>query len=235
MIIAEVGHNHNANITIACQMIKAAASVGVDVIKFQLYDTDKIKKPGDTNYEELKKSELTQVELEVLYREANDANIEFLVSVFDESRFDWLDELGIRLQRHKVASRCIRNYELIEKMKETGLPIIASLGEWDEEGTPDHLSGYADFLVCQSRRDILRYGFKDFSKKSFKGAVIGFSDHTIGIEAAKSAIEKGAKIIEKHFTFNKNWRGWDQPSSATPDEFKTLVDLYRRINGGGSK
>ena len=236
MIIAEIGHNWNLDINTACDMIEMAAWRGADAVKFQLYNTDLIKKPGDTNYEELKAAQLTKGNLATLYETALLSRVEFMVSIFDRERFKWIAELDIDIKRHKVASRIIWDLELIGMMADSGLPIIASLGDWPDEEVPQWFPEGTDFLKCVTRRDVLRNGFNGIKAKEFRnGPITGFSDHTIGLEHAKNAINQGAKIIEKHYTHNKNWRGWDQPGSMLPEELEELVEYYRRINGRDTK
>jgi sialic acid synthase SpsE len=235
MIIAEMGHNW-PDIETACEMIEQAAWNEVPIVKFQLYDTDRIKKPGDTNYEELKAKELTIYDLETLYTTAVLSNVEFLVSIFDTERFRWIEKVGIDLKRHKVASRSIWDKELIGLMADSGLPIIASLGGWgDNEKLPEWFPAGTNFLDCQSRREILRHGIDKLPETFEEGGIAGLSDHSIGIYRCRQALKRGAKIIEKHFTFNQNWPGWDQPASAFPKEFKELVEFERSLSGGSIK
>jgi N-acetylneuraminate synthase len=234
MIIAEMGHNW-PDIETACEMIESAAWHEVPVVKFQLYDIDKIKKPGDTNYEELKAKQLTKYDLETLYTTAILSNVEFLVSIFDAERFHWIREIGIELKRHKIASRVINDREVIDLMDQSGLPIIASLGAWDGEELPKHLPKRTNFLACQSRRSILRTGLEPLPKTYEEEGIAGLSDHSIGIYRCRQALYRGAKIIEKHFTFDQNWPGWDQPASAFPKEFKELVEFERSMSGRSIK
>ena len=215
--VSEIGHNFNSDLFKAIDLIHASKDCGCDYVKFQLYDTDKIKSPGDTNYSELKKAQLSYNDMWFLYETAKKAEIGFICSVFDVERLNWYMETDPIV--HKIASRSIFDEELIREMKLTQVPIIASLGAWDK---PDFPKLKADFLFCLSRRDILQNGVTNFPEKFDKYA--GFSDHTIGIEWAKKAIDRGARIIEKHFTIDHNLRGWDQCASATYKEMKEIVD-----------
>ena len=225
LIIAEIGHNHRGNMQIAKNLIRSAKNIGCDIAKFQLYDIDRIKKPGDTNYDELKKAQLTQEDMFELHQICLDVDIEFLCSCFDVKRLKWYLETDPK--HHKIASRSIFNARLIDAMLKSDVPIIASLGAWEGEIFPPFR---AQFLFCRSRRDILRDGLVGFPKK-FNGwhGYDGFSDHTIGIEYAIQALHNGAKIIEKHYTFDQNWPGWDQPSSATPEEMLKIVQVARTL------
>lgn len=233
LIIAEIGHNFCGDIKLAHDLIHAAKAVGCDIAKFQLYDIDSIKKPGDTNYEELKRSQLTEDQMLSLYETAKKIGIEFLCSTFDIERLGWY--MKTNPKRFKIASRSINNIELIKAMRKIkNTPIIASLGAWeskiDKYGLPTKLPRFrADFLYCQSRRDILRHGLK--LPFEFDNKVVGYSDHSIGVYAAINAMGRGARIIEKHFTFDLNMPGWDQPSSATPQAMKIIVDYAKHLEG----
>ena len=211
LLIAEIGHNWMPfgwkSIPDYIDIVK---ETGWDIAKFQAYDTDKIKQPGDTNYDELKAAELSFDQL----KEARDLclakGVEFMASGFDVERVKWLEKLGVK--RHKLASRSINDLAVIVTMKETQKQIIASLGNYDGPFFPDFK---ADFLFCMTRRQILRNGF--YSDKFYwalDNGHSGFSDHTVGNDWAYRTIEKGAKILEKHITIDKNAAGWDQPSSA---------------------
>ena len=217
LIIAELAHNFNGDISLAKRMIWSAKKNGADIVKFQAYDIDAIKKSWESHYQELKESQLSKSDLEFLERECKKADIEFACSAFDIQRVIWLEEIGVT--RHKLASRSIYNAELIEAMEATGKPIIASLGNWEGDDIPKIKN--AQFLFCIPRRDVLEGGVTEFPKTFV--SYQGFSDHTIGLDYAKLAIDRGAKIIEKHFTFDKNAKGCDQAASMLPEELKELV------------
>ena len=209
LLIAEIGHNWVPNFQTALELIEYVKETGWDVAKFQAYDTDKIKQPGDTNYEELKRAELSLEQLAELRDKCVDVGVEFMASAFDLERIAWMETLGVK--RHKLASRSIHDDAVVGAMVAIGKPIIASLGNWTAPWFPDF---EADFLYCKSRRQILQNGFDHNAFYDAMSTHAGFSDHTIGNYYAKEAISRKVKIIEKHVTDNKNAPGWDQPSSA---------------------
>ena len=131
-ICAEVGHNHNGNTRLAYEMIRVAKQCGADAVKFQLYDTDKIKKYYESRYSELKWAELDYSGLVYLKQIADLCTIELMASAFDQERVGWLEKIGVL--RHKLASRSIYDKETIHAMEKTKKPIIASLGLWRGEG-----------------------------------------------------------------------------------------------------
>ena len=221
MMIAEAGWNWQGSMNTAFKLIDASKECGVSMVKFQLYDIDKIKVPSDDNYKGLKSCQLTRDQVHELEEHAMDVDIEIGFSVFDKERLSWLDDIDIK--RYKIASRTTDNIELCRRIVNKGLPIIASCSR-------DHnvaLAAYdkVDYLFCMSRREILRNGVTNFPNIFHSDLdYTGFSDHTTGIEWAIKAIDRGASVIEKHITLDRNAYGWDQSGSSLPVEFKRLVD-----------
>lgn len=222
LLIGEIGHNWNIKDTkdeglkVAVDLIKLTANCGWDIAKFQLYDTDKIKKPGETNYEELKAAELSFDEISFLKSQCEKYGVEFLASVFDEERLQWTEKLG--MNRYKIASRSIWDKSLVTSAINTGKEVIISLGEWKNPWLPDY---NAKYLHCQSRRSIMRDGMYPINRLDFS-KLSGISDHSVGNDAIYAAIKSGAKIIEKHITLDKNARGWDQPGSANEKDMISI-------------
>jgi sialic acid synthase SpsE len=222
-IIAEIGHNHMGYMRHAKLLIDEAKACGADIAKFQAYDTEKIKKPWQSRYFELKLSEHTKEEFKELKEYCDKVGIEFMASAFDVERVGWLEEIGVK--RHKLASRSINDTELIKAMEATGKPIIASLGRWDKEDLP--VIKNAEFLHCVSEYPAYINNLPNFGEK-YKG----FSDHTIGCYWAREAIKRGATIIEKHFTLDRRLPGNDQKGSADPTDLKDLITYARQHERG---
>lgn len=220
LIIAEIGHNHNGDMSIARDLIRSAKECGADIAKFQLYDTAKIFPPDHKWYWDLERGELSKEQWLEVVSECDKAGIEFLASPFDVERVDWCEEVGMK--RYKIASRSIYDTELIDRVIQTGKEVIVSLGKIDERGIPDI---DAKFLYCVAKYPTLPSDihFPDFDSYA------GFSDHTIGIEAAVVAMARGARIIEKHFTLDKKMDGCDHTGSMEPDELKQLVQYSKKI------
>lgn len=227
-IIAEIGHNGNGNMRLNKLMIDEAKACGADIAKFQLYDTDKIKKVWQSRYMELKMAELTKEDVKELADYCAKVGIEFMASAFDAERVGWLEEVGIK--RHKLASRSIRDEETIKAMEATGKPIIASLGQWDiAQGLPKISN--AQFLFCISEYPTY-ITEKDFPWVFEPRGYNGFSDHSIGTYWAREAIKRGATIIEKHFTLSKELPGFNQKGSMEPYELKDLISYKRQAERG---
>jgi N-acetylneuraminate synthase/N,N'-diacetyllegionaminate synthase len=227
-LIAEIGQNHNGDIGLAVELIHAAKENGAEVAKFQLYDARALfPREGNEWFEYNCKTELSRAQLDIIVDECRKVNIEFMASVFDDTRIAWLEEAGVK--RHKIASRSIYDTTFMRAVAATGKPLLVSLGQWRGAEFPD-IPGAAsvDYLYCISKypteRSDLNFMQVDFERYA------GFSDHTIGITAAMTALARGARIIEKHFTLDKHMYGPDHAGSMTPSEMKQL-DTFRRECG----
>jgi sialic acid synthase SpsE len=224
-LIAEIGQNHNGEMTLAKELIHAAKENGADVAKFQLYDAAALfPAEGNPWFEYNCKTELTKDNVAMLAEECRRLEIEFMASAFDPERVAWLDEVGVR--RHKLASRSISDRPLIQAMGAGGKPMLVSLGMWNRPGFPAiKSSGRVDYLYCIAKYPTeltdIKFSAVDFSLWA------GFSDHTIGIHAAQVAISRGARILEKHFTLDKKAYGPDHGGSMSPAELAEL-NRFRR-------
>lgn len=228
IIIAEIGINHNGSLHLAHELIRQARISGADIAKFQFYDPYKIFGPEGSypNAAALAQALTVQFgfdEAKQLKAWCDQEGVEFMASVFDLERFGWTESLGVR--RHKIASRAAQDQELCERILATGGETFVSLGFWTGPGVP-YEAANARYLYCVPRYPC---PYEDVAlPRSFaESPYQGFSDHTIGIEAALVAVGRGARIIEKHFTLNKGLPGPDHICSATPDELAELSRLSR--------
>ena len=235
-IIAEIGHNWNGEEGMAIGLISAAKIAGADYVKFQLYDVDKIKKPHETNYAELKKGQVTQNQMHRFYHAGKKAGIEVFFSIFDTERLGWVErlehEIGYPMLR-KIATRTFTDIILTDEIIRTAeAPVIITGNPIKYRGKKIPKGKKVYFLYSQSRRDILTNGFDQLASPELYD---GYSDHTIGIDVALKTIglfgNKEDTWLEKHFTFDKNFAGWDQPSSMTPDECYALKQKIKDLNG----
>lgn len=225
IIIAEIGINHNGSIDLAHELIRQARMAGADIAKFQFYDPYKIFGPRGSHPDEASLQQALTVQFGFeqarrLKAWCDQEGIEFMASAFDVERFEWMQAIGVT--RHKIASRAVENRELCDRVLATGQETIVSLGFWTD-ARPPFESPHARYLYCVPKYPC---EYDDIHlPASFAGSIYdGFSDHTLGIEAALVAVGRGARIIEKHFTLNKGLPGPDHVCSATPDE---LTDLCR--------
>ena len=226
LIIAEIGQNHNGDLEIARKLIRAAREKGADIAKFQLYDVDRIFPPDFQWYKEAKEAQLTKEQVLELAGYCENVGIEFSTSVFDLERLQWTEELGMK--RYKIASRSIYEEELINKIASTGKDIMVSLGMYKEDSFPEiNTKGKVDFLYCVAKYPTMPEDL-DFLNVDFSRHA-GFSDHTIGITASLIAMARGARIIEKHFTLDKQMHGPDHSGSMDPNELGQLVRYSQQI------
>ena len=241
LIIAEAGISHLGNMSLAKNLIHLAKWAGCDIWKTQLYDVDKVfpnkqvMVQGRDWYEMVKRTQLTKEQTFQLAEWCKEEEIEFLASAFDVERLGWLEEIGVR--RHKIASRSITNEELFRAIGKTGKDVLVSLGMWSGATTSlkaapyMYNTGKTFYLYCISKyptplseTKLLDVNFRRYS---------GFSDHTIGTEAAIVALARGAQIIEKHFVTSRQVASPDTICSATPEEMKRLVDFARKLEEMG--
>src|SRR5262245_9469289 len=194
IIIAEIGINHNGSLQLAHEMIRQARIAGADIAKFQFYDPYKIFGPKGShpNADALAQALTVQFGKEDAKRLkgwCDEEGIEFMASVFDVERLEWTLELGV--SRHKIASRALENQELVRRVLETGQEAFVSLGFWNQPAIPYDVPQF-HYLYCVPKypceyKDItLPLSFEDSPYE-------GFSDHTIGIEAALVAVGRGAR------------------------------------------
>lgn len=226
-IIVEIGQNHNGDMQLAQEMIAAVADSGADVAKFQVYDAKSLfPQEGNPWFEYNCKTELSLDDVHLLNETCQKYGIEFMASVFDTDRIQWLE--SIQTKRYKIASRSIKDIVLKNALIQTKKPLIASLGMWDEKQFPEFPKGQTQFLYCVSKYptelEDLHFSDVDFDKYD------GFSDHTVGLTAPILAISRGAKIIEKHFTLDKSMYGPDHTCSMTPKELTELCQYTKEFS-----
>lgn len=250
-IIAEAGVNHNGNIEIAKKLIDEAVRCGVDAVKFQSFKAKnlvtKVAKQADyqkenmgkevSQYDMLKALELSDEEHIELISYCNEKGIMFLSSPFDLESIDMLNNLGIEI--FKVPSGEIENVPYLRKIAKTGKKVILSTGMSnlaDIEFALDILKGAGarDISVLHCNTDYPTK-MEEVNLRAMNtignafSVEIGYSDHTKGIEVPIAAVALGAKIIEKHFTLDRNMEGPDHKASLEPNELKNMVDSIRNI------
>jgi len=233
-IIAEIGINWQGDLELAREMIQVAKECGADVAKFQIYDPVRLLDPEHPDlkqhWDTILTTELTHFNVDTLKKECDRVGIEFMASVFRPEVVAWTEDIG--MQRYKIASRSIYDYDLAEAIAATGKPVIVSYGmaKKGKKAAID-VAGVGELrrLYCVSKYPAVLEDIKfmdHWGRNIFGvGKYFGFSDHTSGIAAAVVAITLGARIVEKHFTMDKNYPGPDHVCSITPDELRTLCEL----------
>ena len=254
LIIAEAGVNHNGSMEIAKQLVDAAVEAGVDIIKFQTFKAEKLvsktakqaeyqkKNIGDGNdsqYEMLKKLELSEKDHEELMAYCKEKGIRFWSTAFDFESMDYLHSLGLGLW--KIPSGEITNYPFIRKIASYGEDVIMSTGMcemMDIQNAMDVLLRYGirkeqiTLLHCNTQYPTPYQDVNLNAMASIKHEFdiqVGYSDHTSGIEVPIAAVALGAKVIEKHFTIDRNLPGPDHKASLEPHELKAMVNAIRHI------
>lgn len=231
-IIAEAGSNHGGDMVLAREMVSAAAESGCDYVKFQSWQANRLDplNPDRDFYKNLELSDEAHLDLMEACRRNN---IRFLTTCFDCHRVDFLSSLG--LKSIKVASTDVGSTKLLNLLKEHFPHLVVSTGmSFDEEvrRAAETLKGCSyTFLHCVSLYptplDKVNMARMDWLRQFTPS--VGFSDHTIGVEAGKLAIARGASFVEKHFTVDRSRAGKDQVISASPEELKVLVDYSREV------
>jgi N,N'-diacetyllegionaminate synthase len=248
-IIAEVGVNHNGDMVLAKKTITAAKESGVDCVKFQLFNTKEFMADSSLMYEYVsegkpckenmtdmfKRLELSSEQLSELYAFAHAEGIIPFCSVADREALACVEALGG--DAFKLSSEDLINLPLVEAVCQKKGPVIFSTGMASEEEIEDVLALLKQynkenvmFLHCISlyptNPSEVNMQRVDWLKEK-TGCLVGFSDHTIGNTAAVLAISKGAKVIEKHFTLDKNLPGPDHSFSLDPRELVSYVNTIR--------
>ncbi len=246
-IIAEMSGNHNGSLAKALKIVDLAAEAGVDAIKLQTYTPETItmrstrkeffikdKKnmwKNNSLFDLYKKAHTPWVWHKAIFERAIKKKLVFFSSPFDETAVDFLENLNIPL--YKIASLESNHFPLLKKIAKTGKPVIMSTGlstllEIKESVNYLRKNGCKQLalLKCTSSYPANPEDLNLISIKKLKkifNCEVGFSDHSLGIGAALTAISHGASIIEKHFTIEKN-KGVDGFFSSEVTEMKRLKE-----------
>ena len=245
-VIAEIGVNHCGKLNLAKKMIDQAAKCGADAVKFQTYSAQNLATPStkkvkyqlnntrkkETHYQMLKSLELSKDNHKELFNHCKKKKIVFLSTPYDRESAKFLYRLGC--SAFKTASADIVDLELHEYLAKRKKPVIISTGMSNLEEIESCLKIYKKFdnnkiilLHCVSNYPCSpkSLNLKSISllKNRFK-FMVGYSDHSIGNEAAITSVALGSVVIEKHFTTNRLLPGPDQKTSITPKELTKIID-----------
>ena len=241
LIIAEIGNNHEGDFNVACEMIEAAAEAGADAVKFQTIVPDRLVSKTDTKrVEQLSSFAFNQDQFRGLHDLASKNSVMFLSTPFDIDVIDWLDDL---VPAYKIASGDNDFWPLLDKVAKTGKPILISLGlgkiqesieirefldlKWRSYNLLNPGIGFSHCVVSYPTPDDQAF-LSNVSKIKCENVTPGYSDHTMGIKAAELAVANGARIIEKHFTLDKNFSDFrDHQLSADPHDLRLMVESIR--------
>jgi len=248
-IVAEISANHGQNFNRAVALIREAKKCGADAVKFQAYTPDtltidvnnryfRIKHPkwgGRSLYELYKKAYTPWGWFKKLKKIAREEGLVFFSTAFDKTSVDFLEDLGVPI--HKIASFEIVDTPLIEYAASTKKPLILSTGMATIEEIKEALrvaaiAGARDIMLLKcvssypARPEDMNLRTIPHMQGLF-GCPVGLSDHTLGTGVSIAAVCLGARLIEKHFTFNRKIKTPDSFFSLEPQEFKELVTAIR--------
>ena len=248
LIIAEAGVNHNGSIETALQLVDEAANAGVDAVKFQTFKADdlvlksapkaeyqKVTTGGvETQYEMLKRLELSDDAHRQLIDQCRSRGIMFLSTAFDIKGIRYLNELDLPYM--KVPSGEITNLPYLRAMDDCGKPVLMSTGmaTLDEIQSALSVLKHCTVTLLQCATEYpCPYAAVNLNamitlKRSF-GLDVGYSDHTPGIEIPIAAAALGARMIEKHFTLDRNMSGPDHKASIEPKDLRQMVSAIRNV------
>jgi N,N'-diacetyllegionaminate synthase len=246
-IIAEIGQAHEGSLGILYSYIDALASTGVDAVKFQMHLAEaesSIHEPfrvqfsleDKTRFDYWKRMGFSLEQWKGIQQHCDEVGLDFICSPFSNLAVDWLEENG--LEQYKIGSGEMNNFLLLEKIAQTGKPVILSSG----------MSSYAeldkaveflkernvDFSILQCTTAYPtqpeNYGLNVIQELQNRYNVpIGFSDHSAKMETCIAAAALGARILEFHVVFDRQLFGPDSKSSLTFAETKELVEAVRNV------
>jgi len=245
-VIAEIGNNHNGSLGLALEMVDAAYDAGANCVKFQMrnmssvYRKKSLSKQGEdlgTEYvlDLLERFQLSQSEHKQVAQYCEEKGILYMCTPWDSDSILALETLDVKA--YKVASADLTNLPLIANLIATKKPLILSTGM----SSVDEIQITTDFLNSRSAEFVLLHcnstypaPFHDINLNWIKKLkdihpLVGYSGHERGIAVTLAAVGLGAKVVERHFTFDRNMEGPDHAASLEQDEFKALVSGIREI------
>ena len=237
LIIAEVGINHLGDVKLCEEMILSALDAGADCVKLQTVNVEESYHPTTESYKVFKEAELSRDEINYLIN-LTEKNNGFLFSTPGD--FSSLQLLSlVKLKAYKVSSGLLGNLPLIAEISKTNMPIILSTGMASENDIAKalyELSHYSlskiALLHCISiypaESEYLNLSYINTLSKKYN-IISGYSDHSDGPLACISAVAKGAKIIEKHFTIDNKIKGADNAMSMNHKSFKEMCENIRDV------
>lgn len=252
-IVAEIGSNHNRSMTLAKELIDAAADCGADAAKFQIYSADTLysrRTPVHSGYKKDLHTLISEIEtprdwLEELAAHCAARGLVFFATPFDSAAVDQLDPYS---PLFKIASFELVDLPLIEYAASKDKPVVISTGLATMEEIRDAVEtcrnvGNEQVLLLQcaslypATPDIMNLRSMRTMRSAF-GVPTGLSDHTLGTHVSVAAVALGACMIEKHFTLSRAMEGPDHPFAMEPADLKLLVTQIRDVEvamGDGKK
>ena len=247
IVIAEAGVNHNGNINLAKKLIDVASKAGADYVKFQTFDVDQLilkntktasyqkrnLKNNISQYQMLKKYQLTDDYHKELLKYSKKKKIKFLSTAFEEKSLSLLKKY--KLDYIKIPSGEITNYPFLNQISKLKKKILLSTGMATLDEIKQAIKAlrkkkkYITILHCTSAYPAnLKDLNLNFIKKLKKlGCEVGYSDHSSSVITPSIAVTLGCKVVEKHFTLSKKLNGPDHRASLEPRELRKMISLIR--------
>ena len=260
IVIAEAGVNHNGSFELAKKMVDAAKEAGVDYVKFQTFNPQKLVSKyaekakyqkettgsDETQLQMLQKLTLTEDNFLSLRDYCKEVGIGFISTPFDLDSIAFLETFDMDFW--KVPSGEVTNLPYLEAIARTKRKVVMSTGMCDMNEIQDAMevlnkNGTTEItlLHCNTQYPTPYEHVNLSAMSTIKDTLhkeVGYSDHTQGIEVPIAAVAMGATVIEKHFTLDKNMEGPDHKASLDPTELKQMVSAIRNIEkaiGNGLK
>uniref|UniRef100_A0A6C0C1Y0 AFP-like domain-containing protein n=1 Tax=viral metagenome TaxID=1070528 RepID=A0A6C0C1Y0_9ZZZZ len=253
-VIAEIGINHNGSLQTALDLIDSAYESGVDAVKFQkrninnIYNKKTINDPNSAEWnveyliKELKQLEFGKKEYDIIYDKCKSLQLDLIITPFDIESVDFV--LQYNVVAFKNASCNMNNYKLIDYIATKNLPVLISTGMWSDDEIKESIQYFKlkninyTLLLANSTYpcpyEDLNINYINTLKKYSN--VVGYSGHERGNFIPIAVAALGAKIIEKHITFDRNQQGLDHKASMEPHEWKEMVHNLRLLETAlGSK
>jgi len=247
-VIAEAGSNHNGSFQLACELNAAAAAAGADSVKYQIIYPEGLYLPGNYPYGTYDIREvwriresgvMTDAEWHAISEDARSRGIVFSASVFDTRGLDLIASLAPPYV--KIASCDLNNIRFLREVASRGMPMVVSTGMSTLADIEKTVGALEKEGVCGERLILLHcissypasleetnLRFLHTLKHAF-GTAVGFSDHTLGREAACAAVALGATWIEKHVTVDRSLEGFDHKHAMEPADFAAYVAAIRAV------
>lgn len=247
LVIAEIGINHEGSLEKALKMVDDAQKAGCECVKFQCHVIEDEMIPAaqsvlpgnakESIWNIMARCALDEHEEIKLKKYVESKGMIYLSTPFSRAAAQRLEKMNVAA--YKIGSGECNNYPLIQHIASYGKPVILSTGMNDLASIMPAVEilrkakGPFGLMHCTSMYPTpyakVRLGAIPELAETFPDAVIGLSDHSLGIYTCLGAVAMGASILEKHFTSDKNWPGPDVPISIDPRELKELIEGSRAI------
>lgn len=232
VVIAEIGINHEGSVEACGKMIIAAAGAGADAIKLQTVDPDESYAPGTASYALFSRTRLSREATARMFDLARELGMETFTTTGDAATLDWVDRL--HPAAHKISSGLLTHLPLIRRAAATGRSVIMSTGMSTLEDVDDAVMAAQGAPVALMQCTSLYPAPPDSLDLRVISTLgrrydvpVGFSDHSLGIDAASLAVAAGATTIEKHFTLDPSRSDFDHHLSLDPKAFERMVRAIR--------